>query len=202
MKQKSTVSNTRGQRDIRVQVLVRRVATRRDKRRAVSTTCIIRTNTRKNIPSTMMPTRAAMRVNTENSKKNNHLPKEATRREATLMLLIIKVNMERRGNSRKDRISANRKGTKERKVLKVIMVITRIFPRRVATVKDLLMDTAVVTVMVAAMVAVMVASMEVVTATNDLPKQGKLKSLQANILKYALQNKTSLYFHFLACCKN
>jgi hypothetical protein len=134
----------------------------------------------------MMPTRVAMRVNMANSKKSNRLPKEAMRREVTLMLLIIQMNMGRRDSTRKDSISARRKGTKERKVIKVIMIITRISPRRVATVKDLLMDTAVVTVMAAATVAVMVASMAVVTATNDLQKQGYLKRIQANIFKYVL----------------
>jgi hypothetical protein len=133
-----------------------------------------------------MPTRVAMRVNMANSKKSNHLPKEGMRKEVTLMLLIIKMNMERRDSTRKDSISARRKGTKERKVIKVIMIITRIFPRRVVTVKDLLMDTAVDMVKVAAMVAVMVASMAVVTVTNDFQKQGNLKRIQANILKYVL----------------
>jgi hypothetical protein len=80
------------------------------------------------------------------------------------------------------------------------MTITRIFPRRVATVKDLFMDTAVATVMVAAMVAVMVASMAVLTATNELQKQGNLKRIQANVFKYALYYKICLYLHCLACC--
>jgi hypothetical protein len=201
MKLKSTANITKGQRDIRVPAMVRRVAIRRDTRRPVTITCFIRTNSRRNTPSTMMPTRVGMTVNTASSKKSSQLQREATKREVILMLLIIQVNTERRGCMRRDSTTASRRDTKARKGLKVIMIITRIMPRRVATVKDLLTDTAVVKVMVEAMVAVMVASMAVAMATK-LQQHWIFKSVQANTFKFALLNKTCFLLSCLACCND
>jgi hypothetical protein len=169
MKPGNTVNITKALRATLGQATVRRAAIRRDTRQAVITTCITRTNTKRNIPFTMTLTRVGMRANMASLKRNTPLPKEVMRREVTLTLLIMKRNTERRDNTRRDNTSTKKRDIKERKVTKAIMIIRRIFPRREAIAKVLHMDIVAVMVLVAAMVAmVMVVDMDI----SELSRQG------------------------------
>jgi hypothetical protein len=166
MKQNSTASTNRVLRATREPATARRAATRRDTRPLATTTCTIRTNSRRNTHFTMTPTRVGTTANTVGSKSNNQLLREVMRRVATLMPLIMKVNMGRRVNSKRDNITAKRRDIRAKKVIKDITIIMKISPKRVAILKGLHMATAVVMVILEAMVVAMVAA----TAIIELPQ--------------------------------
>jgi hypothetical protein len=166
IKRNNMANIIKGLKATREQVMARKAVTRRDIRLLVTTTCIIRTNSRRSIPSTMTLTRVDMKTNMAGTKNNNQLLREVMRREAMLMPLIMKVNMERRDSTRRDSTRKKKRDIRVEKVIKDITIIMKIMPKRVAIAKDLLMAIVVVTVTSEGTTVAMVVG----TAITELPQ--------------------------------